>query len=97
MDRKRKSCLQRMGAKPEHEKLTWPGLKAKDRLTRVITQAVKEAKEAKENEEWAEIQIARVLDYVSPQTAIRLFFHLSHHRGSLTDSSTKLPSKSLKG
>ena len=41
-----------------------PGLKAKDHLSRVITRAVKEAEERRENEAWAQNQIARVLNYV---------------------------------
>lgn len=60
--------------KPTHEKLPWPGLKAKDHLTRVVTRAVKEAREAGEREVWAEKQIARVLDHVLPEAAIRLVF-----------------------
>lgn len=80
---KRKPELHRINAKPEHEKLTWPGLKAKDRLSRVVTRTVKEAKEARENEHWAENQIAQLLDYVTPQTALRLIFRETHRRTSL--------------
>jgi hypothetical protein len=40
--------------KPRPEKLSWPGLRAKDRLSRVVTCAVKEAREACENEMLAE-------------------------------------------
>jgi hypothetical protein len=58
--------------KPKHERLSWPGLNAKDHLSRVITRAVKEAKELKENEAWAKSLIARVFDYVSEGTAIDL-------------------------
>ena len=54
------------------EILPWPGLKAKDLLTRVVTKAVKEAREDKLTEPWVEKQIARVLDYVPAETAIRL-------------------------
>jgi hypothetical protein len=67
--------------KPTHEKLLWPGLKAKDRLSRVVTRAVKEAKEAEEREVWAEKQIARVLDHVPPEAAMRLVFREMSRRG----------------
>jgi hypothetical protein len=96
MLRKRKSYLQQVGAKPKHEKLPWPGLKAKDHLTRVITRALKEAREAKENEEWAGNQIARVLDYVSPHTAARVLFQVTNRRRRLTASSRKLFSDFLR-
>lgn len=69
---KREGHLNRVRAKPKHEKLPWPGLRARDHLSRVITRAVKEAKEARENEVWAENRIAGVLDVVSPETAMRL-------------------------
>jgi len=72
--KKRKEYLYRPSKKPKHEKLSWPGLRAKDRLSRVATRAVKEAKETRENEEWAESLIARMLDYVPPETAMRLLF-----------------------
>jgi len=62
----------RVSSKPKHEKLPWPGLESKDHLSRVITRAVKEAKEARENEVWAQDEIARVLDYVPPETAMRI-------------------------
>jgi len=48
--KKSKSPLDRTRMKPRTEKLSWPGLKAKDRLSRVVTRAVKEAREARENE-----------------------------------------------
>jgi hypothetical protein len=57
---------------PKHEKLPWGGLRAKDHLSRVVTRAVKEARERKETELWAENQMSRVLSYVSPETAMRL-------------------------
>jgi len=58
--------------RPKHEKLPWGGLRAKDHLSRIVTRAVKEAKERKETESWAENQMSRVLSYVSPETAMRL-------------------------
>jgi hypothetical protein len=67
--------------KPTYEKLPWPGLKAKDHLSRVVTRAVKEAKEARERDVWAEKQIARVLHHVPPQTAMRLVFREMSRRG----------------
>jgi hypothetical protein len=63
-----------------HEKLSWPGLKAKDHLSRVITRAVKDAKERRENEAWAQNQIARLLYYVPLETAIRLLARETVHR-----------------
>jgi len=91
--------LYRISAKPEHEKLPWPGLKAKDHLSRVISRAVKEAKETKETkekEEWAENQIARVLDFAPPHTVMKLVFLETLRRGSLTPGSKKLFSKFLR-
>lgn len=79
--RKKKPRLRRATNKPEHEKLTWPGLKAKDYFTRLVTRAVKEAKETREKEAWAENQIARVLDYVSAETAMRLLLQKVRGRG----------------
>src|SRR5882724_10996848 len=78
--KKRKEYLYRPSKKPKHEKLSWPGLKAKDHLSRVATRAVKEAKETRENEEWAESLIARMLDYVPPETAMRLLFQETFRR-----------------
>lgn len=71
----------RISSKPDHEKLPWPGLKAKDRLSRVATQAVKEAREGREIAVWAEKQIARVLDHVPPETAVRILFREISRRG----------------
>jgi len=56
-------------------------LKAKDLLSRVATRAVKEAKEARETVVWAEKQIARVLDHVPPETAVRILFREISRRG----------------
>jgi hypothetical protein len=66
--------------KPTHDSLPWPGLKAKDHLSRVVTRAVKDAKVARETDVWAEKQIARVLDNVPPRTAIRLVFREMNRR-----------------
>jgi hypothetical protein len=41
---------------------------------------VKEAKETRENEVWAENQIALMLDYVPPETAMRLVFRETRRR-----------------
>lgn len=78
--KKRKSYSLRTKSRPPTEKLCWPGLKAKDHLTRVITRAVKEAKETRENEVWAENQIARVLNYVPPESALRMVFREMRRR-----------------
>lgn len=61
--------------RPNHEKLPWPGLRAKDHLTRVVTGAIKEDREARETEEWAAAQIGQVLNFVPLETAIRLLVH----------------------
>ena len=58
--------------KPTHERLPWPGLRAKDHLTRVVARVLKEAKETREREAWAENLIAWVLEHVPPTTVIRL-------------------------
>src|SRR5258706_12910527 len=79
--KKGKAHLERVSTKPKHEKLSWPGLKAKDHLSRVATRAVKEAKETRENEVWAESLIARILDYVPPETAMRSLFQETYRRG----------------
>jgi hypothetical protein len=68
-------------AAPKHEKLPWPGLKAKDHLSRVVTRAVKEGKEKAESEAWAEDQIARVLDHVSPEFVMRFVLRDTSRRG----------------
>jgi len=68
-----KKRLPPASVKPKHEKLPWPGLKAKDGLSRVITRFVKERKETRESETWAQNQIARVLEHVTPETAMALF------------------------
>lgn len=67
-----KARLLKVAGKPRHEKLPWPGLKAKDHLSRVVTRAVKEAKETRENEAWAKKEIALVLNYVTPARAMKL-------------------------
>jgi len=76
----RKPHSNRSGTAPKHERLPWPGLSAKDHLSRVATRAVKEAKETRENEVWAESQIALVLDYVPPETAMGLVFREARRR-----------------
>lgn len=55
-----------------HENLPWPGLKARDRLSRVITKVVKEAREAKERERWAMDRTREILNVVSPTILTRL-------------------------
>jgi hypothetical protein len=71
---RRKARFSQASTRPTHEKLPWPGLKAKDHLSRVVTRAVKEAKEMREMEVWAGCTIATVLKYVPPETVIRLVF-----------------------
>jgi hypothetical protein len=61
-----------INVKPNHQRLSWPGLKANDHLSRVVTRAVKEAKELGENRAWAESLISLVLDYVPARTVIEL-------------------------
>jgi hypothetical protein len=79
--KKRKPHSHRARNTPRQEKLPWPGLSAKDHLSRVTTRAVKEAQETRENEAWAENQIARLLDYVQPETAMRLLSREARRRG----------------
>lgn len=67
MRKKRTAQQFRISSAPNHEKLPWPGLKAKDHLSRVVTRAVKEARETAV---WAEKQVARVLGHVPPETAV---------------------------
>ena len=81
MRKRRNSQRYRISAAPSHEKLPWPGLKAKDHLSRVATVVVKEAKEARETAVWAEEQIARVLDHVPSETAVRILFREIGRRG----------------
>jgi hypothetical protein len=82
MTKKRKVRPCQVSIKPTHEKLPWPGLTAKDHLTRVVTRAVKEAKEKGEKEVWAGKQIARVLDYIPPEAAMRLVLGEMSRRGT---------------
>jgi hypothetical protein len=79
--KKRKSHVPHERTTPRREKLSWPGLKAKDHLTRVITRAVKEAREAREKEVWANKHVAQLLDYVSPETAVRHVLRETRRRG----------------
>jgi hypothetical protein len=79
--KKRKAPLLQVSMKPIHEKLPWPGLKANDHLSRVVTRSVKEAKETGERDVWAEKQIARVLDHVAPKAALRLVFREMSRQG----------------
>jgi hypothetical protein len=60
--------------KPKCSGRSWPGLKAEDRLSRVVTRWVKEKKEEAENEAWAHEQIARLLDHVPPDTVMKLLY-----------------------
>jgi hypothetical protein len=91
--KKREKRLFQVSMKPMHEKLLWPGLKARDRLSRIVTRAVKEAKEAREREVWAKEQIARVLDHISPGAALRLVFREMSRRRRPTLRFAKSPLK----
>src|SRR5271154_4081895 len=77
----------RLSSKPRHTKLTWPGLRAHDRLTRVITRWVKEQRAERENEAWAQDQVARVLDWVPPETAMKLLYREARRRNESVPSS----------
>src|SRR5579864_7070786 len=70
-----------IGMPPKHQKLPWPGLKAHDRLSRVVTRAVKDAKERGETETWARQQMARVLDHFPPGAVIRMVCEEMRRRG----------------
>jgi len=64
----------RVSKKPKRSGRNWPGLKAKDRLSRVVTRWVKGKKEEVEKEVWAHEQIARLLDCVPPDTVMKLLY-----------------------
>jgi hypothetical protein len=66
---------------PRQENLPWPGLKSRDRLSRIVTAAVKAARGARHRELRAERQIARILDNISPEKAMTLFFREISRRG----------------
>jgi hypothetical protein len=66
---------------PRKEKLPWLGLKAVDRLSRIVTAAVKEAREAKYGELRAKYQIAQVLDSIPAERAMALFLLEISRRG----------------
>ena len=53
----------------------------------------KEAKEARETAVWAEEQIARVLDHVPSETAVRILFREIGRRGKTRIAGTKLPER----
>jgi hypothetical protein len=94
--KRRNERLLQVSLKPTHEKLPWPGLEAGDRLSRIATRAVKEAKEAREREAWAEEQIARVLDHIPPEAALKLVFHEMSRRGKHIPRLAKSPLKILR-
>lgn|GEM_PF-5951508 len=52
-------------------KLTWPGLRSDDHLSRVVTRWVKKERE---DEAWAREQIAKLLDRVPPETVMKLLY-----------------------
>lgn len=66
---------------PRRERLPWPGLKARDRLSRIVAAALKDAREAKHRELWAKHQIARLLDRIPPERAMALIFRETSRRG----------------
>ena len=77
--KRKKSDSNNVSARPKYDNLPWPGLKAKDRMSRVITRAVKDAKIATERDEWAREQIARILDIVPPRHAMKLIMRELRH------------------
>jgi hypothetical protein len=85
----------RLSSKPRHMKLTWPGLRAQDRLSRIITAWVKEQKEESENEAWARDQVARVLDWIPPETVMKLLYREARRRNSSIPSSPTFISSRL--
>jgi hypothetical protein len=78
----RKTQMHRVSINPTHEKLPWPGLRDKEHLTRFVTRMVKEEREARELNAWAENQIARILDLVPPEVAVRLVLCEMSRRGT---------------
>ena len=83
-----------LNSKPKHTRLSWPGLRARDRLSRVITRWVKEQEEERENEAWARDLIARVLDWVPPETVMKLLYREARRRNeSIPGSPTFISSR----
>jgi len=87
MTKNKKSRVGGVSLNPVHEKLPWPGLRANDHLSRVVARALKEAKETRECEAWAEKQIERVLEHVSPDTALKLI-RIAMNRRAAKDGRT---------
>jgi hypothetical protein len=83
--------------RPKHEKLPWPGLKDKNHLMRVVTRVEKQRRKIRTDEIWAQKQIARVLQYVSGETAMRLLIREARIQGKtiqqLSDALLRLPEK----
>jgi hypothetical protein len=79
----KKSKLQRYPTltRPKYEKLPWPGLKDKNHLVRLATRVEKGRRKIRANEMWAQKQIARVLEYVSEETAMCLVFREARIQG----------------
>lgn len=74
-------------------KLTWPGLRSDDYLSRVVTRWVKEQRE---NEAWAREQIAKMMDRVPPETIMKLLYREARLRkSSIPPSPTFLSSRVL--
>jgi hypothetical protein len=67
--------------RPRHEKLPWPGLKDKNPLTRLVTRVEKQRRKARVNELWAQKLIARILEHVSGETAMRLVIREARNQG----------------
>ncbi|SRR5216683_4336747 len=80
--KKRKTQVHKVSMNPTDEKLPWPGLKAKDHLSRFVTRMVKEARETRQLNAWAENQIARILDLIPPEVAFRLVLCEMSRRGA---------------
>jgi lipoprotein NlpI len=70
--------------KSEEKEPSWPGLKAKDHLSRVVTRAVKEAYEDRKKELWAKEQIALILDCISAEAAIEAILRETIRRKKLS-------------
>jgi hypothetical protein len=76
--------------RPRHERLPWPGLKDRNSMTRLVVRVEKQRRRIKVNEIWAQKQIARVLEYVSGETAMRLVFREARRQGKAVPRLSKV-------
>jgi hypothetical protein len=75
--------------RPRNERLSWPGLKDKSYLMRRVTRVEKRRRRIRANEKWAQKQIARVLEYISEETAMCLVFREARIQSQVMPRSPK--------